>query len=233
MPWAGLDMAHELWSASREKIYNELNSLASDRSPVSLHDAYGHCATSRLRVLVHRGAEAHLVLNRPRQLTEVERIERIVYKRLNSPFMFFDARGVRASEKLLSCLIPQTLYYLQRRRFPRYAIKNRGAAAFFLNRRAKVCHMELVDLSLGGARLSGVPRYDLRTSEVVGPATFSIASSDDLFIRELTINQAAVVRSSVKKGATFDVGLHFVLDQKEQKAMADVLADPFAKLIFR
>lgn len=226
-------MTQELWSANKEKIYNELNSLAAGRSPVSLHDAYGHYAASRLRALVHRGEEIHLVLNRPWQLKVLERIEKIVYKRENSPFMFFDVRGVKGNEKLLSCLLPNALYYLQRRRFPRYAIKNRASVAFFLNRRAKVCHMELQDLSLGGARLSGVPRYDLGTSEVVGPATFSIASSDDFFIRELTINKAAVVRSSVRQGATFDVGLHFALDQKEKRAMADVLSDPFAQLIFR
>ncbi len=226
-------MAYELWSANQKKIYDELNSLAKSRHPVSLQDDHGHYASSRMRALVLRDPQTYLVLNRPRQLTGVQRIERIVYKRTNSPFMFFDARIARASEKLLSCTIPHALYYLQRRRYPRYAIKNRGSASFFLNRRARVCHMELLDLSLGGARLSGMPRYDLRTSELLGPATFSIASADTLFVRELTINQAAVVRSSVKKDDSYDVGLHFVLDRRERREMADVLSDPFAQLIFR
>lgn len=226
-------MAHEIWSGRRQKIYEELNGLVANRHPVSLQDDHGHYATSRMRALVRRAPEIYVVLNRPRQLTDVERVERIVYKQQNGPFMFFDARMARATEKLLSCIMPQALYYLQRRRFPRYAIKNRGAAAFFLNRRARVCHMQLVDLSLGGARLSGTPRYDLRTSELLGPATFSIASSDGFFVRELTINQAAVVRSSVTRDDSYDVGLHFALDQLERKAMADVLSDPFAQRIFR
>lgn len=226
-------MARELWSAQQKKIYNELHKLAAGQPPVSLHDAHGHFAASRLRALVHRGAMTYLVLNRPRAVQAVERIERVVFKLSNSPFMFFDAQMVKANEKLMSCVMPQSLYFLQRRRFPRYTIKNRGAAAFFLNRRAKVCHMELMDLSLGGARLSGVPpRYDLRTSELVGPATFSLVSSDEVFVRELTINQASIVRSSAKNDASLDVGLRFLLDQQERKAVTDVLTDPFASLIF-
>ena len=226
-------MAHELWSRHQPKIYNELERLAAKQPPVSLHDNQGHFATSRLRALVRRGAVTYLVLNRPRRLTSLDRVERVVYKLLNSPFMFFDVRVEKANQKLMSCVLPQSLYYLQRRRYHRYGIKNRGAAAFFLNRRAKVCHMELVDLSLGGARLSGVPRYDLRSSELIGPVTFSMVSSDELFVRELTINQAAVVRSLAKSGASLDVGLRFSLDQQERKAVADVLTDPFAQLIFR
>lgn len=225
-------MAHELWTAHQQKIYDELSSLAECRQPVSLQDDHGHYATSRMRALVRRKPETYLVLNRPRQLTGVQAIERIVYKRLNSPFIFFDARMIRATEKLLSCRMPQALYYLQRRRFPRYAIKNRGSASFFLNRRARVCHMQLADLSLSGARLQGVPRYDLRTSDLVGPATLSIASADNFFVREMTISQGAVVRSAIKKDDSYDVGLHFKLDQREQKAMADLLSDPFAQLIF-
>lgn len=225
-------MARELWSAQQKKIYNELHKLAAGQPPVSLHDAHGHFAASRLRALVHRGAMTFLVLNRPRSVQAVERIERVVFKQSNSPFMFFDAQMVNANEKLMSCVMPQFLYFLQRRRFPRYTIKNRGAAAFFLNRRAKVCRMELMDLSLGGARLSGVPRYDLRTSELVGPTTFSLVSSDEVFVRELTVNQASIVRCSPKNDASLDVGLRFVLDRQERKSVTDFLTDPFASLIF-
>ena len=183
--------------------------------------------------MVHREKATYLVLQRPKNLSEMGRVRKVVYKLLDRPFIYFPVTVENATDRFLSCVMPQQLYYLQRRRFARYRIKNRGSASFFLNRRARVCQMDLHDLSLGGAKLTGSPRYDLHTSETLGPATFTIVSEDELVMREVTINQATVVRSIVQQGAHWDVGVRFQMNSAERTSLADVLSDSFAQLIFQ
>jgi len=223
----------ELWSSSSGEIRRELKKLADERQPVSLHDANGQLGGSRLRAIVHRDRHILLGLQRPKGLAEFGRLRKVVYKMPDRPFIYFPITVEKTNERFLLCAMPSRLYYLQRRRYPRYHIKNRGAAAFFLHGRARVCHMELDDLSLGGARLTGKPRYDLHSLETIGPATLTIASEDDLVVREINFNRAVVVRSIVGHGGRWDVGVRFHMDISERRALADVLADSFAKLIFR
>lgn len=223
----------ELWSTNQQDIYRELKKLTAERPLISLHDQEGHVGASRLQAMVHRDGRTYLVLQRPRTLSEAKRVSKVVYKLLDKPFIYFPVAVEKANDRFLSCVMPRQLYYLQRRRFPRYRIKNRGGAAFFLNRRARVCQMDLLDLSLGGAKLVGAPRYDLHTSEKIGPATFTIVSEDELVVREVNITEGTIVRSVVNKGALWDVGVRFQMDSAERSALADVLSDSFAKLIFQ
>jgi len=223
----------EIWSSNSGEIRRELKKLAVVLPPLSLHDSQGHVGASRLRALVHRDRRILLVLQRPARLTEVGRVSKVVYKMPDRPFIYFPVKVEIANERFLLCAMPNRLYYLQRRRFPRYRIKNRGAAAFFLQARGRVCRMEIDDLSLGGARLTGTPRYDLHSFEAIGPATLSIVSEDDLVLREINISRATVVRSVVGHGARWDVGLRFHLENSERHALADVLVDSFAKMIFQ
>jgi hypothetical protein len=223
----------EVWSRDKSDIFKELEKLTVVRSAISLQDEKGHFATSRLHAMVHRGNDTHLIFQRPRNLSNVGRVQKIVFKLMDRPYTYFTVKMEKANDRLMSCGIPQELFFLQRRLFPRYRVKNRGAAAFFLNRRARVCHMNLEDLSLGGAKLRGIPRYDMRVAEILGPATFTLVSDQDLVAREITLNQPTVVRSIAKEGTFWDVGLRFYISRSERALLANLLSDPFAGIIFR
>ncbi len=225
---------NQVWTRDSAAIRDELRLAARLRLPVVLTDGKRRVLAGRLQRLVPHGEDHYLVIQRhPRFFdTDPAAVKWVSYKFANRPIVTFPAVIERAFKDLLACPMPSRLYFRQRRRHSRYFIKNHGVAAFFVANRARVCRMRLADISLGGARLVGMPRYDLGYADRLGPATFSVVTEGEPIVKEVTISQATVVRNQPRSGSEFEVGIRFFLDRSERLALARLLTDPFGPRMF-
>jgi len=225
---------NEVWNSDSLAIAKELEIISRKGLPVSLQSEARHIAISRLRTITNRNGTNWLVFYKPDSIdaTSITLVDHVVYKFENRPFIYFPALISRVHAGLMACHLPSKLFFLQRRRYSRFFIKNQGVAAFFVANRPKVCRMYLEDISMGGARLTGIPHYDLNLWEQIGPATFSIIAQENNVVKELTISQASIVRNFIQKQDSLELGLRFSLSQVEKGSLARLLTDPYGSQLF-
>ncbi|MEW6429088.1 MAG: PilZ domain-containing protein [Thermodesulfobacteriota bacterium] len=225
----------EIWSCDPRNIDAELRLVAEKGLPVSLQSKARHLASARLRQIVAHGIDMYLILskrNAGELDEELTRVDHMVYKFDNRPFVYFPTAITRMTDRLLACRLPSCLFFLQRRRHTRFFVRKSGLALFFLADRPRLCSMTLADISMGGARLTGVPRYDLDIDRTIGPATFSILAEDGRTVKEVTVSSARIVRNTLMTRDGWDIGLRFVLDDREKRLLAHLLTDPAGHTIF-
>ena len=227
-------MPRELWTRDEEAIRAELALAARMQLPVILSDGRRRLVAGRLCRLVRHDPEGYVIVRRYARFRDVDPspVSWAVYRFANRPPIVFRTAVTRTFRDLLACPIPTRLFVHQRRRHSRFFIKNQGTAAFFVANRARICQMRLADISLGGARLVGLPRYDLGFADQIGPATFSIVAEGQPVVKEITLTRATVVRHRPYSADEFEIGVRFRLDVAERLALVRLLTDPFAARLF-
>ncbi len=225
----------ELWTRDREAIRHELELAAGRRLPAVLLDGRGQrvLACRFVRLLWHAG-QGFVVIRRMPGFAHADPQEAVwlAYRFANRPVVLCRAVAPRAARDLLAFPLPSQLYFMQRRRHRRYFIRHQGVVSFFVANRARVCQMRLADISLEGACLVGLPRYDLGPADRLGPATFSVVTEGEPIVKEVTISHAAVVRHRPRSASELELGIRFVLDQAERLAVTRLLTDPFGGRLF-
>ncbi len=226
---------HELWTRDQEAIHHELELAVGRRLPVALlDDERRRVLAGRFARLLWHAGQGFIVIRRSSGFAHADpgNVAWLAYRFANRPVVLCRTNSPRVFRDLLAFPVPSQLYFVQRRRHRRYFIRHQGVAAFFVANRARVCQMRLADISLGGARLVGLPRYDLGPADRLGPATLSVVTEGEPIVKEITISHAAVVRHQPRSADEFEVGIRFLLDQAERLAVTRLLTDPFGGRLF-
>lgn len=222
----------QLWSENTREILDELARIVEKRQPVSLQGVEGHLATGIIRSVAMREGEPFLVFRRPQRLVDPDLVRHIVYKQESGPFMLFPLRVDRIHQQLMAAAMPERIFFLQQRKHPRYRLRQHGLASFFVDRKARLCQMRLSDISLGGACLVGRPCYELNSTCLIGPATFTISADQSAMRRAVTVSQAEVVRSTVLRVGGWEVGIRFSPGEQEKISLSGLFTDQQASLLF-
>lgn len=186
-------MKKTLLSHSRE-ILEELQTIVDGQLPLSIYLKGGLTHVSGVKEIRERPEGNFLVVHKPADWKSGSKILFMLYRPQGSPFRGFQFPLALETESLLVANLPEEIFIIQRRRFPRLPVPETSKATFFLGRNNRVNVSAIGDISMGGARLVGVPVNDLRIGDVIGPITFSLAIKYTTVLTEITVSEARVVR---------------------------------------
>jgi hypothetical protein len=146
-----------------------------------------------------------------------------LFKLEGMPILGFSCPVTRASDTILATMLPYALFSLELRQGNRTDLLPGSMATFFVHGRSQVniCLME--NISMGGVKLTGQPTHALGCSDMIGPCTLSLAGQDAIIRREVTINQAAVVRVEQQAGKQLGFGIRFDLSNSEEQLLREHL----------
>jgi PilZ domain len=217
-------MKKTLISQPRE-ILEELQTIVDAQLPLSIYLIGGSTHVSGVKEICERPEGHFLVVNKPSAWKSGSEILFMLYKPQGSPFRGFQFVLAVETESLLVAKIPDEIFIIQRRRFPRLPVPETSKATFFLGRNNRVNVSEVGDISMGGARFVSVPVGDLRIGDVIGPITFSLAIKYTSVLTEVTVPEAKVVRimTNIADATMNDVGISFELAPDEQGQLSSYL----------
>lgn len=212
-------MKKTLFSHQRE-ILKELQTIVDDQLLLSIYLKGGLTHVSGVKEICKRTEGHFLVVNKPTDWKSGSKILFMLYRPQGSLFRGFRFVLAAETESLLVAKVPDEIFIIQRRRFPRLQVPDTSKATFFLGKNNRVNVSEVGDISIDGARLVGVFVYDLRIGDVIGPITFSLAIKYTDVLTEVTVPEAKVVRimPNIADAAKNDIGISFELapDQHDQ-----------------
>jgi len=216
-------MKQQPWLTDPKEVMEAIRALIVGQFPVTLQLKGGRPLRSRLLAIHFHQQTPYLLIARPPGLKDVYQVRDLLFKLEGMPILGFSCPVTRASDTILATMLPYALFSLELRQGNRTDLLPGSMATFFVHGRSQVniCLME--NISMGGVKLTGQPTHALGCSDMIGPCTLSLAGQDAIIRREVTINQAAVVRVEQQAGKQLGFGIRFDLSNSEEQLLREHL----------
>ncbi len=175
-----------------------------------------------LKIHYHR-EWPYLLILRPAGLENSSHIDSVLFKMSGLPILGFSVFVERESTGVLAMRLPDTLFQMELRKNARFAPLQGSMATFFIKDRARVSICTIENISMGGVKLVGRPTHHIKNGAIIGPCTLSMAGRDALIAREVTVDNAALMRITDKEGNSSQsgLGLEFDLSTSETKQLKE------------
>jgi len=174
--------------------------------------------------ITHAGSDDLLVLHHPHEPSCASPTCMFYYHRQGKPLRYFESVRVKKAQRYLGLMMPQEIFNIQRRRFPRVPTAPESAAVFFIKNKQRLSRCTVADVSLGGAKIVGSIPAVVSKGDVVVPLTISLfkrfASHDEI---RILVPEATVVWSQVLGGETRSMGIRFSLSGEGRQALSDYI----------
>lgn len=215
-------LSRQVWSTDSKAIMDAILALIDGQFAVTLQRQGGQPLQTRLLAVHTHRHLPYLLIARPPGLNDTYQIRDLLFKLSGMPILGFSCPVTRDSDSILATMLPASLFSLELRQGPRIMALPGSMATFFVRGRSlvNICHME--NVSMGGAKLFGQPTHSIGLNDMIGPCTLSLAGRDAVIGREVTINNAAVVRVE-QHGRKQGLGLRFALSDHEEQQLAEQL----------
>lgn len=210
---------NQVWTTDSAKIHESLRAVISEDVDVSLQLTNGTLTKSRAVKIHNHGGKLYILFLRTSDIQAVRQIQAVFFKPAGLPILGFHSTTIKASEKLLAFPLPDELFYVQRRKHPRFLTPQGSVISFLMDgrERANVCLLK--DISKGGARLHGSPIYPVMTHDIIGPSTLTLSGYESLITREVTLQKAKIVRVRRGNKSKAEMGINFMLSTKEKQQL--------------
>ena len=209
----------EIWTRDVSEILDELDQVVA--GTLSIQNRQGKMTQTRVIKLHEHNGNFYLLIKRPSEINVVNDIKTAYYKLNGKPILGFPCIPEKISEKYLAISLPEEIFQVQLRKFPRYLTPKGAMISFLIKDKRRVTICELQDISLSGARLFGIPRYDLMEKDIIGPATLTLSGFHSVVVREITLQDAIIQRIIPRKTGESELGVSFELSSKDKKTLAE------------
>lgn len=212
---------NQVWTTNADKILESFTSAIAADVDFSLLLTGGSKKTGRALKLHSYEGKMYFIMQRPPDFLSSHEVQGVFFKVQGLPALSFHCNLLKRTEKLLAFPVPRELFFVQRRRHPRFLTPQGSIASFFLDKKERVNVCLIKDISMGGAKLQGSPAYRLNPRDVIGPSTLTISGYESLLTREITLQKATIVRTNIND--KMEIGLSFMLNNKEKQQMSSHL----------
>ena len=204
----------EPWTRDFDEILKELDSIISRN--ISLQNNKGVLTPVKVCKIIEHRQRLYILTKRPPDLDSVSDIKSAYYKLKGKPILGFPCMVERESDRLLALPFPDEMFQLQLRKSPRYHTPKEAIMSFLITNKRRVNICMLQNISLSGAKLFGIPHYDLMENDIIGPATLTLSASDAPIARGITLQNAIIERVVPIRGGKFELGISFDLSKKDK-----------------
>jgi hypothetical protein len=211
------------WSKDPKEILDMLTNFAGTGLPLSVQLNSNWVLRTKL-VKIHYYKEwPYLLILRPAGLESSSHIDSMLFKFSGFPILGFSALVERESENVLAVRLPESIFQLELRDNSRIAPLQGSMATFFIKDKARVSICTMENISMGGVKLVGRPTHHIKNGDIIGPCTLSLAGRDALISREVTVDNAIVVRVADEDGHSSQtgLGLEFDLSKMEKRQLKE------------
>ncbi len=212
----------ELWSDNPISVQEELQFIVEKKIPVSFQTKKSPLSFAKISKIVRYENSNYLIFQRPETITNLKDIECVFFKVQDKPILSFLVSMTKGYKKLMASLVPEELYYIERRMISR-CTTTEASRAFFLQGK-RVHQYRLKDISLGGVRLHGAPVKTLSKADTIGPISFTFATDKGRIFEEMTIAISTVSRIVPINDTEVELGLTFDLSKTENTALSNFIA---------
>jgi len=199
-----------IWSSDPIQIINELISIVELAIPLSIYSEYGSSAisTNVQSVCGYNGVD-YFILQKPANWKQAKG-SYIIYKKEGQPARGFILQVDKESEGQIAALIPREIFQVQRRKHLRIDTLPSSQATFLVKNKIQMSTCLIKDISLEGVCLNGIPAYELKVGDELGPLTLMLTMmKNHTEVYDITIPHA-VVRWVIDKGdRVVDLGIFF------------------------
>jgi hypothetical protein len=211
------------WSKDPKEILDMLTNFTETGLPVSVQLNSNWVLRTKLLKIHYYREWPYLLLLRPAGLESSSHIDSILLKMNGFPILGFSPLIERESANVLAIRLPDTIFQLELRQNSRIAPLQGSMATFFIKDRARVSICTMENISMGGVKLVGRPTHHIKNGDVIGPCTLSLAGRDALISREVTVDNAVVVRVADEDGHSSQtgLGLEFDLSKMEKRQLKE------------
>ena len=211
------------WSTNQQDIMEAVTALIDDQIPITLQRQGDRPLQSRIVGVYSHCHVPYLLIARPAGLTNAYQVRDLLFKLNGLPILGFSCPITREGDSILATMLPTALFALELRQGARHEALPGSIATFFVPNRPLVNICVIVNISMGGVKLSGHPTHIIKLKDRVGPCTLSLAGPDSLIHREVTINTASVVRVEQQQGRQQIFGFKFELNDGEAQEVREQL----------
>ena len=166
---------------------------------------------------------SYIILTKPIGLEDGQGIKELCFKIPGLPILGFSCPIIREAGGFLASILPSSISQIELRSSPRLSVPSGSMATFFAKGRAMVSICMMENICMGGVKLQGKPTISLKVNDLIGPCTISLAGRDALISREVTVNQAIVVRinSSGNNDRQLEMAFKFELSDLEEMQLKE------------
>lgn len=210
------------WSTDPMQIIHELISVIELSLPLSIYSSQGApTITTQILSVCGYNKTDYIVLYKPDNWWWAASHESyVLYKKEGVPARGFMLTLTKESEKTMAAVLPEEIFQIQRRRYPRIPAHTDSQATFLVKHKTQLSTCRVVDISLGGARLVGQPVYELKRGDELCPFTMILTlETDPSGIRDITIPSATVAWVQRISEVKVEVGVSFQLPAAKREQM--------------
>lgn len=213
----------QLWIDDQKLIGAEIERLIQQKIPLfCLRPDRKETAKLLISGTTCQKNQTMLVLNHPHQPTCNKPTCLFYYHFANEPLRLFECHRVKKIDKYLGLILPKEIFEIQRRRYPRVPTPNNSMATFSFERKQRVYHATVEDVSAGGARLQTKIQDIIRKGTVITPLSLNLFQRFRIGEETRVIIPEATVKWSVVEGEfTSKMGLHFSLQGSSHETITN------------
>lgn len=206
----------EVWVQDPEKVEKVVETLVSEGIMLSMKIGGALLRTRAVMIHYHEGVP-WLLLSKPEGLPKVTGDITLYFKMKGQPIRQFPLACALESDTLLAGRLPTEIYQLQLRKHPRFLLPAGSLVSFQVPNRTRTNVCSLADISLGGARIVGTPKYEIEKDKRIGPFTLTLSEYQAVVVREVTIYQGRVARVAPmdRFSDRVEMGIEFLPDARE------------------
>ncbi len=212
----------KLWSKNTQEITDEIQALINNKSQIIFVNHSGTPKKARAKGMARTKSSNLLVIDYPVQIEDLSKKCLCYYHKKGCPIMGFYCTPAQQTDEYLGVNLPNQIFEIQRRKFPRVTTPNQSVASFSLMNRNRVIHGKVENVSMNGAKIYGDFPTIINKNNTVIPISLS------LFQRfkhhqetPIHIPEALVARAEDNKGRTNGFGIIFDLPGNIQPVMEE------------
>ncbi len=213
------------WARDSKDVMEAINMVIDTATPLFLQSKGSPVRHTRAqKIHIHKGIQ-YLIMKRPSQLQYSKQIDSAIFKMKGLPLLGFQIRITKETDKLIGASFPKEIYSIDLRQHPRHASPDGSLASFLVGSRPRVSLCKLLDISQGGLKLIGSPIYELNENDIIGPCTLSLAGTNRLISREVTLQKARITRVlSQGRDNRIELGINFELSEREGELLREYIS---------
>ncbi len=132
------------------------------------------------------------------------------------PLRGFECTTRKKVKNYLGIVVPEEIFGIQRRKYPRVETVNNSTATFFLENKRRILQGIVKDTCIRGAKIKGEFPFRIKKGDLLTPLTLSLF--EKLHNQQETavhIPEASVAWSKGDENMTCEIGVQFVLSERD------------------
>lgn len=212
----------EFLTDDNQKILDTVSTLIKESTPLKLYQKGISPVTIYLREIIEKKSKKMLLMYKPEKEVIAQDTCFITYQPKGQPLNGFQGVPLINSKQHVVIMLPNELYRVQRRKFPRVETPGNSRATFIIKNKNRLQNCQIRDFSVRGAKLIGEIIGDIKKGDIIEPLTLSLYTKYSKNEEKVNLPEALVARVRKKANNMKEIGISFKVPDKDLDLM-DIL----------